>query len=138
MNNGIFINPNNETYELLLIKKDEGNTPFNYGQEDVIVDGSLVGETHNPMIKFKGRPANSTEKKAYRISKGIQGTNTGVMILCSNLPDIADIGDRVVFLGQNYTIQSIGNYIDKNKVVNGGIFSSDYLNARSPKGITLG
>lgn len=129
MKNGIFLHPNNDTYTLKLLKMNKGNNPYEYGESE---------EKLNPQIVFKGRPASSAEKKSFRITKGVNGTIDSVMIFCSNLPDELEVDDKVEYLGEIWIVKNVGYYYDQNRIVNAGLFSSDYILERSPKGITLG
>ena len=111
-----------ETYELKVYKR-KPNSAYEY--ED------------NPYIYFRGRPANQIEKKNYRLMSGVNGNSDSVYILATNLPSDISIKDRVYFLGKFWTIESIGFYFDNNLIINGKVFSDEYLIARSPKGIVL-
>jgi len=138
MKHGIFLNPTRDTYIMKLIKKDDGNTPFNYGQNDIVVDNTLIGETHNPEIIFRGSPAGNKDKKSFRLTKGVAGSDNSIMVKCSNLPDNIDIDDRVFFMGEWYSVKGIGYYYEQSKFVNGGIFDEKYIQDRCEKGLNLG
>lgn len=114
---------NDETYILEVYKRKE-NTPYEY--EDY------------PYLVFKGRPANNLERKKYRIQKGVNGNTDSVFIFSSNLnADIINAGDRVVYLGKVWEVQSVGYYLDSSYIINGQLFSNDYIASRSPKGVAL-
>lgn len=88
-------------------------------------------------IEFRGRPAQSIEKKNYRLQKGVNTSTDSVYIVSSSMPDDIRIGDKVVFLGKPWTVSSVGYYFDQNLIVNSSIFKEDYIIAKCPKGFTL-
>lgn len=116
------ITTNNETFDFVLYKRVK-NSPYEYEP--------------NPTATFKGRPANTLEKKNYRIQKGINGNTDSHFILSSNLPSIVDIGDQVAYLGKIWTIMSIGYYFDNSRILNNGIFNPTQVMDRCPKGINI-
>ena len=128
MKQGTFLNPQHkneqETYVFRLFKRLRGNSAYEYSNE--------------PILSFKGRPANRLETKTYRITKGVNSSNNGVTIYCSNLPNEVEIDDRVEFMGKIMLVKNIGYFYNDNNTENAGIFSNDYLAMRCPKGITLG
>ena len=111
-----------ESFELKLFKR-KPNTPYEW--EEV------------PTLTFFGRPANSKEKKNYRIQQGIQGNAEGLYIMCSNLPVDIKPKDMVIFNGDEYTVESIGFFYDDSRIVANHIMSREYIESRCPKGITL-
>lgn len=88
-------------------------------------------------ISFFGRPADTNEKKLYRLQQGINASQESVYILTSNLPSKLNIGDKIRFNDSIYTVSSIGYYLKDSRVVNNHIMNSDYLIKRCPKGIVL-
>ena len=128
MKQGIFLNPQHkneqETYVFRLFKRVRGNSAYEYSNE--------------PILSFKGRPANKLETKIYRIVKGVNSSNNGVTIYCSNLPNEVEIDDRIEFMGKIMLVKNIGYFYNDNNMENAGIFSNEYLAMRCPKGITLG
>lgn len=90
-----------------------------------------------PDISFFGRPASNVEKRNYRIQQGVDGNSESVYVVCTNLPSNVKPKDRIMFLGKFWSVQSIGFYYEENKVLNGKVFSNDYLVARCPKGLNL-
>ena len=100
-------------------------------------ENSAYEYENKPSIKFKGRPANAKEKRSYRVLKGVNSSNDSVFIYCSNLPKDVKDGDRVKFMGEIWTISSVGYYFVESRIVNASIMSEEYLIARCPKGITL-
>lgn len=135
-----FINPTQvENSVLQLIKRDGGNNPFTYGEKQIYDDnGNLINEVHNPYIEFRGRPAGKVDSRNYRIQKGVEGARNNVLIVCSNLPDIIDIEDKVLYLGQMWNVKNIGYFLDESLIIDAGIMSNDYILSQCPKGITLG
>lgn len=113
---------NNETYELEVIKRVK-NSAYEYEEA--------------PTIRFKGRPANTMEKRNYRILKGVNGNSDSQFIFATNLPEIVDIGDQIKFLGKIWSVQSVGYYFDANRIANAGAFNEEQIVARSPKGINI-
>lgn len=101
------------------------------------VENSSFQYENAPDIEFKGRPANTVEKKNYRIMKGVHGNTDSVYVLCSNLPADIKPSDQIFFMGKMWLVESVGYYYDSSRVVNAGIMSDEYLMERSPKGITL-
>lgn len=129
MKYGTFLHPNTDTYTLKLLKMNSGNNAYEYGESE---------NRQNPIITFKGRPASSTEKKSYRVVKGVHGTSDSVMIFSANLPNEIEVDDKVEYLGEVWIVKSVGYYFNENNLVNASIFNKDYILNRSPKGITLG
>lgn len=127
MKNGVFLNPQQfgeqETFNLKLYKRVRGNTAYEYSKE--------------PILVFKGRPANKMEQKLFRVTKGVNNANIGVSILSSNLPDEVEPDDKVEYMGKVMLVKNIGFYLDE-RFINAGDFSTEYLASRCPKGITLG
>ena len=120
---GIFKTTNNEnlTFEVLPRKED---TPYEYDK--------------SKKFTFKGRIANTREKKLYRLQTGVNGNQDTVYIYATNLPQDIKPGDQVTFLGQTQTVKSVGFYYDVNGIVNEGIFSDEYIQAQCPKGVACG
>lgn len=112
-----------ETY-LATVYKRVKNSPYEYESE--------------PFCTFKCRPANSREKKTYRLLQGVNTNNDSVFLITSNLPEGVDQKDRVVFLGDTKTCESVGYYFDSNQIVNAKIMSDQYILSRCPKGIVIG
>ena len=88
-------------------------------------------------FRFYARPAQSLEKKAYRLQKGVDMTSSDIFIVSSNLPDSVKDGDAVMYLGKKWVVTSVGYYLDQDYIINSGIMSDDYLKAHSKKGLTL-
>lgn len=124
MNNfaGIRTSTNNETYEFLVIP---------------VKKNSAYENDKDNTFTFKGRPANTQEKKKYRLQLGVDAHDDSVYIFATNLPEEIKPGDRVRYLGQTQVVESVGYYYDVNGLVNASIFSDEYVIARCPKGITL-
>ena len=110
-----------ETYQIKIFPRKE-DTPYLY---------------ESVPYTFYGRPASQMEKKNYRIQQGVQGNSDGVFIYASNMPSSVKIGDKVEFMGKHWTVQSIGFYFDSSLIVNAGIMSDNYIEERSPKGVSL-
>lgn len=91
----------------------------------------------NWSIVFKGRPANQIEKKNYRIMQGVNGNTDSVYVIASNLPKDIKPYDKVLFMGKEWTVMSVGYYFDEARFVNPGIMNPDHIIARCPKGINL-
>ena len=113
---------NNETYDFLVIP---------------VKKNSAYESEKDETFTFKGRPANTQEKKKYRLQKGVNASDDSVYIFATNLPDKIKPGDRVRYLGQTQVVESVGYYYDLNFIVNASLFSDEYIIANSPKGITL-
>ena len=113
---------NNETYKFTLTKRVK-NSAYEYEE--------------TPTSVFYGRPANTLETKNYRIQKGVNGNNDSHFIVSSNLPDVVDINDRVLYLGKEWTIMSVGYYFDASRIVNARAFSEEQIIAKCPKGINI-
>lgn len=90
-----------------------------------------------PYATFKGRPANQMEKKNYRIQKGVNGNTDSIFVISSNLPDDVQIKDKIVFLGKEWKVESIGYYFDSSLIVNASVMSEEQIIARCPKGMNL-
>lgn len=115
------LKPSNETYVLELYKR----IPNSYDYET------------SPSLTFKGRPVNNYERKLYRIKKGVNSNDTSILIMATNLPDNVEEGDRVVFMGRELFVESIGYYLNDSGLLDVSFMSSEYLESRSPKGISL-
>lgn len=112
----------NEKFTFKLYRRKE-NTPYEY--EDT------------PYATFNGRPANQYEKKTYRLMQGVNSNSDSQFIICSNLPEGIKPKDKIIFLGQQKLVESIGYYFDQARFINPGIFSEDYILQRCPKGIAI-
>lgn len=88
-------------------------------------------------ITFRGRPANQLEKKQYRIQQGVNGSSDSIFIISSNIPEGIKEKDKIVFLGKEWTVISIGYYFDSDRIVNPNIMSDEYIERRCPKGLNL-
>lgn len=110
-----------ENYECLLYRKIP-NTAFLYEETP---------------IRFRCFPASNKDKKSYRVTKGVIGEKDSIFIIASNLPTNIDPDDRVVFMGKTLNVESVGFYLNESGIVDASIMSFEYLQARSPKGITL-
>ena len=113
---------NNERYKLDLIKR--------------VLNSAYEYETFIE-LSFKGRPANQIEKKNYRIQAGVHGGTDSVYVFCSNLPSQINIGDKIRYLGKEWTVESVGYYLENVRVLNPELFSEEALAKKCPKGITL-
>lgn len=113
---------NKETYTIKFLKRKE-NSPYEYDDK--------LSKT------FKCKIANNQEVRSYRLSLGVNANNESVYIMCSNLPENLKPQDKVLFMGQIKTIESIGYYFQDNGIINAQLFDDEYIKARSPKGITL-
>lgn len=90
-----------------------------------------------PDVIFMGRPAESIEVRNYRIQQGVNGNTDSVFVISSNLPSSIQIGDKIVFLGKEWSVQSVGYYFSQNRIANARLFSEEYLIERCPKGLNL-
>ena len=125
--NGIFLNPvdnrEKETYTLKLFKRRRGNSAYEYDEV--------------PILTFKGRPASRLERKTYRVVKGVNTSQNGVTIYCSNLPNEVEPEDLVEYLGRKLLVKDIGYFEVDANFVNAGIFANKTVLDKFPKGITL-
>lgn len=113
---------NNERYEFKCYKRQK-NSKYEYEPQ--------------PSFIFKGRPANTLERKNYRIQKGVNGGSDSQFVYSTNLPDNVDIGDRIEYLGKVWTVQSVGYYFDASRIANPMAFSEKQIINRCPKGINI-
>lgn len=88
-------------------------------------------------VSFRCSPANQKDIKSYRITKGVLGDKDSVYLIATNLPERIEPNDRVVFMGKILNVESVGFYLNDSGIVDASIMSIEYLEARSPKGITL-
>ena len=114
---------NNETLEFVVIPRKE--------------DDKYVYDKDNSFT-FRGKIANTREKKLYRLQQGVNGNQDTVYIYATNLPKEVKVGDQIRFLGQTQTIKSVGYYYDVNGIVNASLFSDEYIQAQCPKGLACG
>lgn len=119
----IHVATNNETIEFKVIPRVK-NSEYKYDK--------------SKSFTFKGRIANVREKKIYRLQAGVNTNQDTSYIYATNLPQEIHPGDQIEYLGQIQTVKSIGYYYDVNGIVNSSIFSDEYIQARSPKGLTVG
>lgn len=89
-------------------------------------------------FNFKGRPASQQETKEYRIQKGVNGGTDSIFIIASNLPEEINVGDKVIYLGKEWMVKSIGYYFDSTRFVNPTILKNEYIINKCPKGINIG
>ena len=90
-----------------------------------------------PYATFKGRPANQYEKRNFRILQGVNGNTDSQFIICTNLPKNIKPKDKIVFLGQEKIVESIGFYHDNSRLVNPGVLNDEYIIKRCPKGLNI-
>ena len=90
-----------------------------------------------PFVVCYGRPANKIEKRSYRLQKGVNTSTDSTYILCSNLPDAVKDGDKIVFMGKHWTIESVGFFFDDARFVNARVFDEEYLAKKCPKGMAV-
>ena len=114
---------NNETIEFKVIPRVK-NSEYKYDK--------------SKSFTFKGRIANVREKKIYRLQAGVNTNQDTSYIYATNLPQEIHPGDQIEYLGQIQTVKSIGYYYDVNGIFNSSIFSDEYIQARSPKGVVAG
>ena len=100
------------------------------------IENSYEYDEKNP-IEFKGRPASQKERKNYRIMQGVEGTNSTNYIISSNLPTCLKERDKIVYLGKEWQVESIGYFFDESRFVNPGIMSEEYIMSKCPKGIAI-
>lgn len=113
-----------------------GNERFTYKVKKRVPNTPYTWE-ENVSVIFRGRPANQMEKKRYRVQQGVNGNTDSIFVISSNLPKELQVNDKVIFLGKEWQIMSIGYYFDESRLVNAGVFSDEYIQARCPKGINL-
>ena len=113
---------NNETYDFCVIP---------------VKKNSAYENDKDSTFTFKGRPANTQEKKKYRLQQGVNISNNSVYIFATNLPNEIKPGDRIKYLGQMQVVESVGYYYDLSFVVNANLFNDEYIIAQCPKGLTL-
>ena len=90
-----------------------------------------------PFATFRGRPASQLERKRYRIQQGVEGGSDSVFVISSNLPQGIKEKDKVLFLGKEWTVVSVGFYFDEARIINPAVMSDEYIQKRCPKGIAL-
>lgn len=113
---------NDEKYELKLYKR---------------VKNSSYEWEKTPSIVFRGRPANQVESKIYRVMKGVNGNTDSIFVKSTNLPEEISVNDKVVFLGKEWTVMSVGYYFDGGLFVNPSCLSEEQIVERCPKGLNL-
>ena len=116
------ITTNNEKYPLTLYKR---------------VPNSSYEWENAPTCRFRGRPASQKEIKTFRLQQGVNGNSDSQFVVCSNLPNDVKPQDKVVYLGKEWTVMSVGYYFDEARFVNAGIFNDAYIEKRCPKGLNL-
>ena len=90
-----------------------------------------------PRLTFYGRPAGKLETRKYRIQKGVVSGSNSIYVMATNLPALVSEGDKIVFLGKEWKVESVGYFFDENLIVNPRIMSDEYIAERCPKGMTL-
>ena len=111
----------NERYDLVLYKRK----PNSHEWED------------KPSCYFKGRPANQIEVKRYRIQQGVEGNTDSTYVFASNLPINIKPKDKIVFMGKEWTVESIGYYFESSRFVNPSLMNEEYIASKCPKGISI-
>lgn len=112
-----------ETFIVKVYSRKE-NSPYEY-------------EKH-PCLVFHARPASSLEKRNYRLQKGVNAGAESTYLFASRCNTaLLKEGDKIEFMGEFKTIESIGFYIQDARFINASIFKNDYIARRSPKGITI-
>ena len=111
----------NETYKALVYKRLENSNEYD---EDV-------------SFEFNCRVANDIDKKSFVPTSGLYTQQDSVMLYATNIPYDLDIHDKILFLGKEYIVESVGYYLKKNRVVNASIFSDDKIFSDSPKGVVI-
>ena len=90
-----------------------------------------------PDVGFMGRPAAQNEVKDYRVQQGVNANSGGMFVYATNLPKEIKPHDRILFMGKYWSVLSVGYYYQDNLIVNGSLFSEEYLTERCPKGLAL-
>ena len=114
-----------------------GNERYSFSLYPRVENSPYVWESV-PSLTFRGRPAGQIEKKQYRIQQGVNGGTDSVFIICSNLPKEVKVGDRIVYLGKEWVVNSVGYYFDEARFINPAIMSDQYIMSKCPKGINIG
>ena len=111
----------NETYQAVVYKRKTNS--FEY-------------ET-TPSFSFYCRPASELERKQYFATSGLMTTSDGIMLFATRLDEEIKVDDRVVFNGTSKLVDSVGVYIENNRIVNASLFKPTIITKNAPKGITL-
>lgn len=91
-----------------------------------------------PTFEFNCRVASDFEKNSFVPTNGLFTEQGGVMLYATNIPFHLEIHDKILFLGKEYLVESVGYYLNKNRLLNASIFSDDKIFEESPKGVKLG
>lgn len=111
-----------ENYEIKLYKR---------------IPNSAYEWEERPSQVFFGKPAGKIEIRKYRVQKGVISTSDSTYVICTNMPQEVKDGDKVVFMGKEWQVESVGYFFDENLVVNPRIMSEEHIALRCPKGLTL-
>lgn len=98
------------------------NSSFEYEQQPHYAKASVVGQK---------------QEKTYRIEQGVQTKDDSTYLKITNLQEDIQVGDRVLFMGEYKTVQSVGYFFDESLMSSFAMFNEEYIKARSPKGIAI-
>jgi len=111
-----------ETFVLALYKRLE-NSAYEYESK--------------PSLRFHGRMANNLEKRSYNLLSGVNSTEDSIMIYSSRLPSQVKDGDKVLFMGKMWTVESVGYYFLYNTLINASALPVEQIEKNAPKGLVL-
>ena len=112
----------NETYKAIVYKRLENSNAYEEA----------------PSFEFNCRVANDFDKNTFVPTNGLYTESSGVLLYASDIPFEINIHDKIVFLGKEHLVESVGYYLRKNRLVNASISSDDKILEESPKGVQLG
>lgn len=115
-----FLNPNKDTFEIVVYKRI-GNS-YEFEQSPCYCRASVVGQS---------------QIKLFRLQQGVKANDHSIYLELSNCPFDIPLGSKVLFNGEEHTVQSVGYFLEQNGIVNNGLFSDEYIKLRCPKGIAL-
>lgn len=98
---------------------------------------SVANYSEVPLCKFKCRVAESYEENSYQPIAGVFLNENHLTLYASRLEEKIKVGDKVVVLGQEHIVESIGYFISQSNQLHAYDLKPEELFKRSPKGIVL-
>lgn len=91
----------------------------------------------NP-ITFQCRIANQKELEHFYPLRGLNVHKTSIGLYTQdNILDLIEDDDKIVFMGQEYLIDSVGIYLQQSRMINQRNFNDSHVIENSPKGIRI-
>ena len=101
------------------------------------VKNSHEYDTEHP-VTFECRTASEKELEHFYPLRGLNVHKTGLTLYTQHdILDVIEDDDKLVFMGQEYLIDSVGIYLSQSRMVNQRMFNDSHVIENSPKGIRI-